>query len=110
VPRLAIVIALTIGFVVGLLSGHFLGVRLAGKGMRFWLVALGAFVLVWAIDLGGYLVGRSLVSYGSLGMMAGLLAGLKYGAFPSARAWENQAETHDAPKPEGPDASDVPGS
>jgi hypothetical protein len=110
------IVAICVGLAVGAWVGYAVGVRLRGRKVLIWVAAGVGLLIVWAVDLVGLVTGHQELSTGSLGLMAGLLTGAKYGAFPSVRFWEKAPppapaapgpapKRGDAPEPEGADAS-----
>lgn len=97
--------ALAIGFVLGAAAGYAAGSKWRGRRRTLLALGAGALVVALLIDLTGYVAGRSAISNASIGLMAGLLTGIKYGGFPEIRVWEPASPSNDdAPQPEGHDA------
>ena len=105
--------AIIVGLALGVVAGYWIGQRWESSRRMLWTMAGLAFATVWVIDLAGYVVGRPEISVGSIGLMAGLLTGIKYGGFPEVRIWDKKA----APSipiartvvPEPQDPSELPG-
>jgi hypothetical protein len=45
-------------------------------------------VFATVINLAGRVLGLEWLAIGSIGLMAGILSGVKYGGFPDVRVWE----------------------
>ena len=81
-----------LGVIVGLALGGFAGLRggrwAEGNATRYWSLNAAAFLGSLLLDLAGLFVHAPWLSYGALGLMAGLITGLKYGHSPTLRVWE----------------------
>ena len=109
------IVAVAVGLVAGAAVGYWIGRRWELQRRVLWTMAGVAFAAAWVVDLGGYIAGRPEVSIGSIGLMAGLVTGVKYGGFSPLRVLEPKVEApdegapaprrDDAPAPEDADAS-----
>jgi hypothetical protein len=90
VPFALDVLGVAAGFALGTWAGFAIGARFESRRSRLWWLAVPALAVVWAVDVAGTLLGLHELSLASLGLMAGLLTGAKYGAFPEVRLWERR--------------------
>ena len=74
--------SVAIGLALGGGVGYAIGRRFEDDRRMLWTLAIAAFTSAWVLDLAGYISGRPEVSIGSIGLMAGLVTGVKYGGFP----------------------------
>ena len=79
------IVAVAIGLALGGVAGYALGRGFEDDRRMLWTLAIAAFTTAWVVDLAGYMAGRPEVSIGSIGLMAGLVTGVKYGGFPPLR-------------------------
>jgi hypothetical protein len=86
--QLAVAVAATIaGLGLGGAAGWALGKWSAGHRRRFWTLVSACLVASMALNYIGLTSGQKWLALGALGLMAGLLTGLKYGYAPQTRAW-----------------------
>ncbi len=65
---------------------------------------VGALLGCAALDLTGLVLGRQWLAYGALGLMAGLITGMKYGYSDSIGVWRTPESTgEEGPAVEGAD-------
>lgn len=76
---LATVAAVLIGLGAGAVAGWFLGEAVRGAVGRYWVLSLAAVAVCMALDFAGLAQGIRWLSSGALGVMAGMLAGLRFG-------------------------------
>ena len=98
----AVTLALTVigvvaGLALGAVGGYRAGLQAQGVATRYWTLNGLAFVSALGLDIAGMFVHRAWLSYGSLGLMAGLITGLKYGYSPDLRMWETRAAPPTSP-------------
>ena len=84
----AIVLGIVVGLVLGALGGLRAGAWARGFAARYWTLNAAALLGSLGLDILGLFVRQPWLSYGSLGLMAGLITGLKYGYSPTLRVWE----------------------
>ena len=96
--------AVAIGLIVGAAVGYWIGLRWESRRRTLWTIAGAAFAIAWIVDLAGYAVGHPEVSIGSVGLMAGIVTGVKYGGFSPLRALDQPAGT-DVPAPDESEAA-----
>jgi hypothetical protein len=77
------------GFLGGVLAGLKAGEWARGSAARYWSLNAAALLGSLALDLVGIYTHRTWLASGSLGLMAGLLTGLKYGYSPPLRLRES---------------------
>jgi hypothetical protein len=82
------IVGVVLGLAVGAVAGYAIGRRFERRRTTLWWVVAPALATVWIVDFAGYLSGHPEISLGSIGLMAGLLTGVKYGAWPQIRVWE----------------------
>ena len=82
------VIAVAAGLALGAVGGYRAGRQAEGLPARYWTLNGVAFIGALGLDIAGLFVHQAWLSYGSLGLMAGLITGLKYGYSPDLRMWE----------------------
>ena len=101
------IVAVAIGLAVGVAAGYWIGHRWESNRRMLWTMAGLAFATAWVVDLAGYIAGVPEVAIGSIGLMAGVVTGVKYGGFSplKALAAPPAPERSDAPAPEDADAS-----
>ena len=80
--------AVALGLALGCVAGFAIGQHWESERRMLWTMAGAAFVATWIVDVAGYFTGHPEVSIGSIGLMAGLLTGVKYGGFADVRVWE----------------------
>ena len=81
--------AVAAGLAFGGLAGFKIGEGVRGSRSTYWalniLVVLGCAVL----DFAGLVAGRYWLAYSAIGLMAGLITGMKYGYVDSMRVWRD---------------------
>jgi hypothetical protein len=104
--NLAITIASVFaGLALGALVGFRLGRGLGSSRRAFWAMSAAAVVCCGVLNYAGIVLGMRWVAFGALGLMGGLITGMKYGYFESADVWRGGAageelESADAPAAE----------
>jgi hypothetical protein len=83
-------LGIAVGLTVGIYLGFTVGQRFESRRRLLWWALVPALAIVWTVDLLGLLFARPELSIASLGLMAGMLTGVKYGAFPQIRIWEKK--------------------
>jgi hypothetical protein len=83
-------IALAVGLVIGGISGYAIGVHWRLERRTLWTIGIAAFVAATMLNFVGRYVGLEWLSIGSIGLMAGVTSGVKYGGFPDVRIWETR--------------------
>lgn len=89
--------AIAVGLVLGGVIGYWIGVTWRDNRRVLWAMAIVAFVLASVLNFAGQLTGRQWLAIGGLGLMAGIISGVKYGGFPDVRVWEKPAPGAEAP-------------
>jgi len=92
--------AVAVGLAAGVAAGYWIGRRWESDRGMLWTMAGVAFATAWIVDLAGYVAGYPEVSIGSIGLMAGVVTGVKYGGFSPLRGLGREA----AAQRSGPDA------
>jgi hypothetical protein len=82
------IVAIAAGLAIGFVVGYWIGSRYRGQRGILWSLAGGAIATAWVIDLAGFVSGQQWLATGSIGLMAGLITGIKYGGFPEVRVWD----------------------
>ena len=82
------IVAIAAGLAIGFVAGYWIGSRYRGQRGILWSLAAGAIATAWVIDLAGFVSGQQWLATGSIGLMAGLITGIKYGGFPEVRVWD----------------------
>ena len=80
--------AIAAGLALGGVLGYRIGLRWREKRRVLWTVGSVAFVSAGVLNLAGQITGQEWLAIGSLGLMAGLISGTKYGGFPEVRIWD----------------------
>jgi len=107
VTEALVVVGIMAGLGFGGLAGWRGGRWAVGFPERYWTLNSSAFFGSLLLDLVGLYVHQAWISYGAIGLMAGLITGLKYGYSPELRLWEPQPELPDDPDDAGDDADDA---
>lgn len=89
-PRLMLVLTI-VGVVAGLLGGGVGGYRL-GRGVRgrrraYWTLNVAVVLGCAVLDFAGLVLGQDALAYSAVGLMGGLITGMKYGYVDSMRVW-----------------------
>jgi hypothetical protein len=87
--------AVAAGLVVGGLAGYRIGGHIQSRG-GYWTANFAAVLGCMALDFAGLVTARYWVAYSALGLMGGLITGLKYGRVASMGGW-GSAETSAPP-------------
>ena len=95
---------IVVGLAVGGVVGWWIGRRWESERVMLWTMAFAAFSTAMIVDIVGFLTARPEISLLSVGLMAGIATGVKYGGFPDVRVWE-QREIPAARSDEDADAS-----
>jgi hypothetical protein len=103
VATLADILGVMGGMALGGLVGYQLGVRVRERRRAFWLLAGASVAVGLAVDLAGLATGRRWLAVGGLGLMFGLLTGLKYGGIAGVRIWDPSSAPAPPPAEEAPD-------
>lgn len=82
------VIAIAAGLILGALLGYWIGTTWEHDHRVLWVLGACAFVFATVVNLAGRVLGLEWLAVGSIGLMAGILSGVKYGGFPDVRVWE----------------------
>ena len=101
------VASVLVGVLAGIFAGYALGKLVRGRSARYWGLNAGALVVCMTLDFVGLVTGRAWLALGAIGLMAGLLTGLKYGYAESIGAWrfvdrwtgtDRELRPHDEPR------------
>ena len=85
------ILGMGVGLTLGTWAGFSAGRRFETRRRRLLWLVVPVLAVVWIVDIAGYISARPEISLASLGLMAGLLTGLKYGAFPEIRLWDKSS-------------------
>jgi hypothetical protein len=77
----ASVVSGAVGLAGGAAAGHALGRRYGQPKWRFWAMCAAALVACSVLCAVGLMLGQRWFAVGALGLLGGLLTGLKYGAW-----------------------------
>jgi len=84
-----------LGVALGLALGGFVGLRwgrrFRARRKAYWTLNVAVVLGCAALDLLGLTVGNPVLAYAALGLMGGLITGMKYGYSDGLREW------HDSP-------------
>jgi hypothetical protein len=94
--------AVAAGLVVGGLAGLRFGGGIQSRG-GYWAANVTAVLGCMLLDFAGLMTGRYWIAYSALGLMGGLITGLKYGYVGSTGGWRS-AETPAPPADEAEEA------
>jgi hypothetical protein len=83
-------VALAGGLLFGGLGGYALGTRWRDDHRILWPIAITAFLAASVLNFVGRVMVLEWLSIGSIGLMAGVTSGIKYGGFPDVRVWEKR--------------------
>jgi hypothetical protein len=95
VTLVLVVVGVAAGLAMGGVAGWRGGKWAVGFPDRYWTLNAAAFLGALGLDIAGLFLRQPWLSYGALGLMAGLITGLKYGYSPELRLWEPQPELPD---------------
>ncbi len=87
--------AVAAGLALGGLAGFRFGGGIQSRG-GYWAANAAAVLGCMLLDFAGLMTGRYWVAYAALGLMGGLITGLKYGYVGSTGGWRS-AETSAPP-------------
>ena len=98
-PRLMLVLTIA-GVAAGLLGGGVGGYRL-GRGVRgrrrtYWTLNVAVVLGCAVLDFAGLALGQDALAYSAIGLMGGLITGMKYGYVDSMRVWGGAGEIETA--------------
>ena len=82
------VLAIAAGLILGAALGYWIGRKWEHDRRVLWAMGIGAFVFASVLNFAGRLLGQEWLAIGAIGLMAGILSGVKYGGFPDVRVWE----------------------
>ena len=85
------------GLALGALVGFRLGENARGSRREYWGLNAAVVVGCGALNFAGLAWGRSWLAYGALGLMGGLITGMKYGFFDSAGGWRDPGPGEEPP-------------
>jgi hypothetical protein len=85
--------AVAAGLVGGGLAGYRMGEIVRGSRRSYWVMNVGVLLVCAVLDFTGLVLGRPWLAYGALGLMAGLITGMKYGYSDSIRVWQAPEST-----------------
>jgi len=71
----------------GGLAGYGAGARIRGRTRAFFGLNVAAVIGCAALDLAALSFGQRLLGYSAIGLMGGLMTGIKYGYTDSLRLW-----------------------
>ena len=92
------VIGVIAAFVAGGLVGLWMGARNRGNRGAYWALNGAAVLGCAALDFVALTTGRAWLGYSALGLMGGLITGLKYGYSSIGDVWRETPDTRDAPE------------
>jgi hypothetical protein len=105
--NLAITIASVVGaLALGGLVGFRLGKSCGGSRRAYWAMNAAAVICCAALNFAGIIWGMRWLAYGSLGLMGGLITGMKYGYFESASVWLAPVATESGDSADAPEQPD----
>ena len=82
------VMGIAVGLILGALLGYWIGTKWEQDRRMLWTMGITAFVFATVVNFVGRVFGLEWLAIGSIGLMAGILSGVKYGGFPDVRVWE----------------------
>ena len=85
-----------VGLVLGALVGYRIGKEVHGNRRVYWALNVGAVLGCAALDFVGLMMGWYWLAYSAIGLMAGLITGMKYGYVDWMGVWRGELAT-DAP-------------
>jgi hypothetical protein len=98
----AIIIASVLGaLALGGLAGFRLGKSCGTSRRAYWSMNGAAVICCAALNFAGIIWGMGWLAYGALGLMGGLITGMKYGYFDAANVWRSP------PAREGTESADI---
>lgn len=75
------------GVVGGGLAGFWIGERVHGERRAYWLLNVAVVLGCALLDFAGLAFGRYWLAYSAVGLMGGLITGMKYGYSDAMRIW-----------------------
>jgi hypothetical protein len=94
----------------GLALGGLAGLRIGGgiqSRRGYWTINIAVVLGCMVLDFAGLMAGRYWVAYSALGLMGGLITGVKYGFIGSTGGWR-PAGTSAPPASEGEESVEDP--
>lgn len=105
------IVGVAAGLALGAVAGYAVGRLFESARAKLWWLVVPALATVWIVDFAGYRSAHPEISLASIGLMAGLLTGVKYGAWPQIRIWETPpVGDGQAPEPDDAPASEDTGA
>jgi hypothetical protein len=98
-------VAVAAGLLGGGIAGYRAGERVRGSRRWYWWMNAAVLLGCAALDFTGLVLGRPWLAYGALGLMAGLITGMKYGYSESMRVWRAPDTADEGASSEADDAS-----
>lgn len=86
------IVAIIVGLAVGGVAGFWIGSKWREDRRIMWSVAVAAFLAASILNFAGQFSGKEWLAIGALGLMGGIISGVKYGGFPEVRAWDEPPE------------------
>ena len=80
--------AVAAGLIVGGLAGYRIGGGIQSRG-GYWAANVAVVLGCMALDFAGLMTARYWLAYSALGLMGGLITGLKYGYVGSTGGWQS---------------------
>lgn len=81
------ILGVLVGLVGGIALGYWLGSLVRGHAKRYWALNGAAVVVCVVLDFIGLVTAQDWLALGAVGLMAGLITGLKYGYAESIGIW-----------------------
>jgi len=97
------IVGIVLGLALGGLAGFALGERFRGRTRVYWTMNIVAVLGCAALDYVGLVSGRYWLAYSAVGLMGGMITGLKYG-YSDSIAMRSSPDVADAPTDEAEDA------
>ena len=88
-----ILVGVVIGLGCGGLAGYRLGTSIRGRHRAYWSLNVAVVLVCASLDFAGLVLGVSWLAYSALGLMGGLITGMKYGYVDSMRVWQEPSST-----------------
>ena len=104
VGLIPILVGLAVGLGCGGLAGYRIGASIRGRRRAYWSLNVAVVLGCAALDFAGLVSGVNWLAYLALGLMGGLITGMKYGYVDSMRVWQEPGRT-DLPEDPSTDAS-----
>jgi len=93
VGLIPILVGLAVGLGCGGLAGYRLGASIRGRRRAYWSLNVAVVLACAALDFAGLVSGVNWLAYSALGLMGGLITGMKYGYVDSIRVWQEPGST-----------------